>query len=734
MTRATTTRRRIGRATLAASAALTGLIALGGVAGADVSSSTVTLSGTATSVVQGAASAAAAGWSITLPTNAAVGDELQFVVNPKGLTAATTSCSGYNFVSFASTPTASVSGNTGLLGGTLPTVKVSAPTTEAGMQAACKTDGVDNEVTVTVTAAGSEGLLGGSSFTVDIANVKYIVGEEAALGAVSMADSDYVNAGSSAKTLTVPSNATVLMGVAATANNPPIALTYGADSDQAISPIALTEGAPDQVTAGYVCVAIAEGSFDVTGNTPTVTVTTGDAVVSPTVTNPAANTLAFNVTTASAKTASTFTLGNLFVNGGTLLGPVGIAATYGNTATCTGGSVVNTVGVRAFSVLYPFRTAGPDADGTAVAAMETVFTPPDCPASKSVVLATDSNFPDALSASYLAGQLGTGILLTPTASLSTETADALQVEGIQNVYVVGGTLAVSQNVINQLEATPAYVCGGTAAVSPAQKLDVTTIAGQTQYDTSQDIATHFPAASVGTLKFPGAYGRYDNTTGTESVTGPTTAVPTAIMATGTNFEDASAASVLGYADKLPVILTDPNNLSSQAQSALTTLGIQQVILVGGPLAVSDTVVQQIEALNISLLRIAGQDYTDTAQELARFELSGASSSAGAEGLNWESTSDHVITLARGDFYSDALAGAPFAALAAGNGHPMPILLTFDPATLGQYLTGFLNAGGSNGGVIGDGAASEIDAIFALGGTQAIEASTLNAALTALAAG
>ena len=167
--------------------------------------------------------------------------------------------------------------------------------------------------------------------------------------------------------------------------------------------------------------------------------------------------------------------------------------------------------------------------------------------------------------------------------------------------------------------------------------------------------------------------------------------------------------------------------------------IKQVVLVGGPLAVSDNVVAQIQALGIAVLRIAGQDATDTAQELARFELNSLSSvtnNIGAEGLGWDLGNNHAVVLARGDFYSDGLAGAPFAALAAGDGapgHPEPILLTFDPNTVGSFLTGFFNAAGSNGGLFGDGT-STVDALLVVGGVDAVTPATVQNALNALSMG
>jgi putative cell wall-binding protein len=226
-----------------------------------------------------------------------------------------------------------------------------------------------------------------------------------------------------------------------------------------------------------------------------------------------------------------------------------------------------------------------------------------------------------LASAYLARSLGTGTLLTPPASLSAPTLTAIHKEGITKVYVVGGPLAVSTAVVNQLESTVADQCGGGSAVPDTVKIAVTRVAGPTQYDTAEKIAELPPASNVGVVAFSGAYtgtnasggkGRYNVTSGLAS-TSPVSAtpLPTAIVATGTGFQDAESASTMAYAERFPILLTTPSTLSSQVTSAINTLGIKQVVVMGGPLAVSNAVVASLEALGVSVLRIAGQTYSGT---------------------------------------------------------------------------------------------------------------------------
>jgi putative cell wall-binding protein len=426
-------------------------------------------------------------------------------------------------------------------------------------------------------------------------------------------------------------------------------------------------------------------------------------------------------------------------------GPASASVTTGG-ANCGADLSAVTPNVPIFDVgpATPNSISGTDIDATAVAELAHAYPPPgNCPPTNDVILATDQNFPDALAASYLAQSLHTGILLTPTNGLSSETTQALRMEGIQTVYVVGGPLAISQTVLNQVSATPAYNCGGTVATG----FNLTVqgpIAGQTQYDTAEDIALTPGVAGVGTANISGAYGSmYNDTAGMSSAAPASASLRTAIVVSGANFPDASAASVMAYNDAFPVVLTDPNTFSPEAGTTLTQLNIQQVIVVGGPLAVSDADVTAIEALNsgISVLRIAGIDQTDTAQELASFELNQNAGSVHT-GLNWGTTGangwGNQILVARGDFYSDALAGCLLGHVQGGVSHFQPLLLTENPTTIGQYLTGFLSAGGSAVGIDGlnqvAGYSGSIQSIQALGGPLALAFTTISAMAQAVATG
>jgi putative cell wall-binding protein len=352
------------------------------------------------------------------------------------------------------------------------------------------------------------------------------------------------------------------------------------------------------------------------------------------------------------------------------------------------------------------RIYGATPDATAAAELEHQFTygSDDCPGttgSRPVVLATDAAYADALSSAYLASYLQTGTLLTQSNFLPSPTLTAIRKEGITKVYVVGGDLAVSTAVVEQLESAVADTCGGASALPGTVKISVTRIAGTTEYDTAEEIAETPPATYVGAISVCGAYassdgsgglGAYNDTAGLASSTPDSaTALPTAIVATGKSFQDAESSGTLAYAERLPTLLTTPNALSPQVSSAIQALAIKQVIVMGGQDAVSDAVVSALEGLGVSVLRIAGQTYSATSVELARFELATAS---GGDGLGWKGTGS--VILARGNGYTDGLAGAAIAAGGPSMTAPEPLLLTLSPTSIGAGLVELLHTAGTTG--------------------------------------
>jgi putative cell wall-binding protein len=270
----------------------------------------------------------------------------------------------------------------------------------------------------------------------------------------------------------------------------------------------------------------------------------------------------------------------------------------------------------------PNRLAGADRYVTARAIATATFT-----TSTVAILAGGESFPDALSAAYLSGAEAAPLLLTARASVPAGVIDTLNAMKVDGVQIVGGTSAVSENVVTQLKAA------GFA---------VERLAGNDRYETSRKVAELLPKEAVG--KFG--------------------AGPAAIVVTGESFPDALSAGPLSASQGMPIILTNSAGLHNQAKAALQSLGIKQVLIVGGTGAVSTASETQIKALGITTRRVAGASRQATAVAAAQVAVGE---------LNYPLTR---VELARGDSFADALAGGT-----RGGKVFAPILLTSD-ATVG----------------------------------------------------
>ncbi|MGH8989349.1 MAG: cell wall-binding repeat-containing protein, partial [Acidimicrobiales bacterium] len=647
----------------------------------------------------------------------------------------TVSSSGY--VLFTGTPSAAVSGSTG--------VSV-APTIAASTTNGATCTGLSHsELVLTFTNTGTFSKATGT-VTIHVTGVKYDTkaGDAASAGTVSVASG--VDAPG---TTTVTGKATTkdagahgaanatFVSALVTANTPPTTVKPDTVGSK-ISPINVVEESGGAIPAGYVCVSLSTGTFDTTAKAKAA-VTRGNGTVTPSVvyekTATATSTKSVTTTTAafarlkvtgasSSGSPSTYSAETLAVKAGSASGAVTALVKYGATPNCkkdtseVGGSLTSSKAVAFSTSGTANQIYGKTADATAAKELEYQFPatgPTKCPGTgksstgtgeRSVLLANDTHFPDALSGAYLASSLHTGILLTPYGKVSPVTATALRLEGITHVYVLGGTLAITNAVVTQLTSTTAYECGGVgirhSSSGAVRKIDVTRIGGKTQYDTSQLIGTFVAKNNVGTGQFAGAYagvnatggnGKYNDTKGSGS-TAPTgtAAMKTAIVATGTHFQDAMSASAMSYKQHFPVLLTTTLKLSTQVVTAIGTLSVTQVIVMGGPLAVTNSVVTSLESHGVSVLRIAGTDATDTAAELAQFELNVTATHTllgGGLGLGWNPHG--TLAVARGNGFTDALAGS----VVTGN-NEWPQLLTENQTTIGPYLTALLKSAGAQG--------------------------------------
>ncbi len=225
------------------------------------------------------------------------------------------------------------------------------------------------------------------------------------------------------------------------------------------------------------------------------------------------------------------------------------------------------------------------------------------------ILASGTNFPDALAANSLAGAKNAPILLTEPGSLTKEASSRLSALAPKTLYIVGGTSAVSQSVEQRVKQ-----------ILP--NCDVIRVAGKTRYETSISVAAAVRGSSS-----------------------------TAIIATGNNYADALSVGPYAFKSKSPILLSDPaSGLSSAVLAELKEGGYKNAIIVGGTAAVPSSVESQLKTIGISSIkRLAGSTRYETSAEIVRHELS--------SGLGFKMNG---VLLATGENFPDALAAGPLA--------------------------------------------------------------------------
>jgi len=215
-----------------------------------------------------------------------------------------------------------------------------------------------------------------------------------------------------------------------------------------------------------------------------------------------------------------------------------------------------------------------------------------------LVLASGDNYPDALSGIALAASQDAGLILLP-ADGTMSAAAIVACTGASQIYIVGGTAALSSAVETKLKTTTGG--GGCGKGSAA----ITRIAGSDRYATAGMVAnviTSTNTAMYNTKK-------------------------TAIIVSGQNWPDAVSASMLvaGSAGTAatsvhPVLLVN-DTIPVATEVALVNLGVKQVLILGGTAAVSSAVEASLAA-TYSVTRIAGANRYDTAGKVADLAVKG----------------------------------------------------------------------------------------------------------------
>ena len=279
------------------------------------------------------------------------------------------------------------------------------------------------------------------------------------------------------------------------------------------------------------------------------------------------------------------------------------------------------------------RLEGSDRYKTMGKIVQTGFQPA---ATNTVIIATGENYPDALSASALAGLKNAPILLTPKAFLAAETKREIQRLKPKEVLIIGSEAAVSSSVEKSVKAM---------GVSPKR------IKGATRIETAIEIYKEGARSSK----------KWGNT---------------AIIASSQGFADALSISSLAYSKGFPIFLTDAKKtLTKDAVSALKSGRFTSIIIVGSEAVVAKSVVSQLSKIGISsknVTRLGGSDRYQTSLIIAEY--------AAKHGLSADK-----MAVATGTNFPDALSGA---ALCGKN--KAVILLVADNDSIRKHMQTFIS--------------------------------------------
>lgn len=222
------------------------------------------------------------------------------------------------------------------------------------------------------------------------------------------------------------------------------------------------------------------------------------------------------------------------------------------------------------------------------------------------VLATGENYPDALAASGLAGVLDAPVLLVPPVN-TPDYADLvmeLRRLGAADVYLVGGTGVISDAVQTDLQAG----------------FNVKRLAGTDRYATALKVAEEMVVRGADPK--------------------------TAFVVSGASFADALSVSPYAFSQGFPILLTQPESLSSAARTFIEGRAVTDVVIAGGTGAVSGGVEASINGLpGVDVARLGGINRYETAAKMATWAIDTKGWSS------WEYTG-----IATGENFPDALAG------------------------------------------------------------------------------
>jgi cell wall-associated protease len=192
--------------------------------------------------------------------------------------------------------------------------------------------------------------------------------------------------------------------------------------------------------------------------------------------------------------------------------------------------------------------------------------------SGAIVLASGEKYTDVLTASVLANELDTSLLLTKKDAISQNTLDEIDRLSAKMVVVIGGTDSVSNSVVSKIS-----------------KYKVIRLAGHDRYETSIRIA--------------------------EEVRRLTGNFYEATIVSGINFPDIISISTFSSLKGQPILITEPEKLTKTTADAISNWNISDITICGGYDSVSKSIQGNLKAKKVS--RMGGADRYETAKIVAK---------------------------------------------------------------------------------------------------------------------
>ena len=219
---------------------------------------------------------------------------------------------------------------------------------------------------------------------------------------------------------------------------------------------------------------------------------------------------------------------------------------------------------------------------------------------KSVIVASGKDYPDALSAAYLAKVKDAPILLTDDNRLL-ETIFYIyeHCDMGTDVYVIGGEGAVSGRLDKLLTSMT------------DKPMNVIRLAGKNRYQTNIEV---LKAAGVKSEEL--------------------------LIVSGTGYADAISASAVGK----PLLLAAASGLTREQTEYLATLSTEKATIIGGTAAVTQKVENQLKGIFRTTERIGGKNRYETSANIAKKFF----------------VKSFTVVLAYGGSFPDGLSGAPLA--------------------------------------------------------------------------